>query len=118
MAPSVSSPMTSAAAPSPKYASSGPPAKPARTSAATASAGPVWATAARSAPIAPRTDPITSYEPHSSGKRRAAWTAVAFVLSRYGGDTVANHRDSIAASGTARRAALEASTAIVVASSS
>ena len=53
-------PIIDAAAPSPKYASSGPPARPVRTSAATARAGPVWAAAARQHAHRTRTDPTTS----------------------------------------------------------
>ena len=74
---------------------------------------------AHRAPAAERTAPFMSYAGASAGRRSAAWTAVAFVLSRYGGATVENHSDRrVTPSGATARAVRAAATPMVVASSS
>ncbi len=116
--PSVSLPTRSAAAASPLPASSALPGNPVRTSDVTTSAAAVLLSARPIAPSAERTDPLRSSAGISRSRRSAAWTVVAFVLSRYAGATVENSSISGFAFGTARSASRAASTPIVVVSSS
>ena len=109
-----------AALPSPPSRSSAPPGRPVRTSAGHREDG-VRTRRCRapsgSAPSAPRRRRRRSSPTES--RPSAAWMAVAFVLSRYGGDAVENSTTAgVTPSGAARIARRAASTPIDVESSS
>ncbi len=113
-----SSPTRRAAAPSPLADSSPLVGRPERRSDATTSTVPPERRAAASEPTPERTAPPVSMASTSLSRRRAAWMAVALVLSRYAGSAVANHSASGAASPADRSSVRAASTPIVVVSSS
>ena len=108
-----------ATAPSPPPLSSAPPGRPVRISERTTSVGTAADVAATSAPDPELTDPIMSKAEAPESRSRAAWMAVALVLSRYAGSDVANSTwPTSTPSGAAARHARAASTPIVVVSSS
>ena len=108
-----------AALPSPPSRSSAPPGRPVRTSDSTARTpyGAALPSAIGTRPD--RTAPPTSPVMTEGSSPSAAWIALAFVLSRYGGDAVENRSTlGVTSSGAARIASRAASTPIEVASSS
>ena len=107
-----------ATAASPPSRSSAPPGRPVRMSAITASSGTGEVAPMRPAAIDERAEPTTSKADVATGMPSAAWIAVAFVLSRYGGAVVANTSTCGAIPPAAFIAMRAASTPIDVASSS
>ena len=107
-----------ATAASPPSRSSAPPGRPVRVSDSTAKIGVGDMLANRCAAIALRTEPTMSNAAVFAGRPSAAWIAVAFVLSRYGGDDVANTTACGLMPPAARIAMRAASTPIDVVSSS
>ena len=114
---SSSSPNKSAAAASPPPLSSLLVGLPVRRSEITAMEIPGVPRAPDMAASAERAEPPASPAHVSWGKSRAAWIAVALVLSKYAGFAVANHMDD-GVTVLPRRALRAASTPIVVVSSS
>ncbi len=113
-----SSPIITAAAASPRFASSLLPGRPVRTSDAVTSTTRLSCSAARTAAVAERVEPVMSPANTSPGRLSAAWMALALFLSRYGG--VADAKYTAAGTGVSdeRMRFRAASTDMDVASSS